>query len=97
MTAVIQSSSATTVTAVGFVGAGLITFPQAVGVIFGANVGTTLTGWIVAVVGFKLDLGLLGMPLLLAGALLRLFGQGQAWRISAPLWPASACCLSGST
>ena len=44
-TAVIQSSSVTIVTAVGFVSAGLLTFPQALGVIFGANIGTTVTGW----------------------------------------------------
>ncbi len=44
VTAIIQSSSATTVTVVGFVGAGLMTFPQALGVIFGANIGTTITG-----------------------------------------------------
>lgn len=43
--AVVQSSSATTVTAVGFVGAGMLSFPEALGIIFGANVGTTVTGW----------------------------------------------------
>ncbi|WP_074519460.1 Na/Pi cotransporter family protein [Kordiimonas lacus] len=74
-TAVIQSSSATTVTAVGFVGAGLITFSQALGVIFGANIGTTITGWLVALIGFKLQLGLMVMPLLLVGVLMRLFGK----------------------
>lgn len=62
-TAVIQSSSATTVTAVGFVAAGLLTFPQALGIIFGANIGTTITGWIVAVLGFKLHLGQIVLPL----------------------------------
>ena len=80
-TAVIQSSSATTVTAVGFVGAGLLTFPQALGVIFGANIGTTITGWLVALVGFKLELGLIAPPLLLAGALLRLFTTGKPAQI----------------
>ena len=74
-TAVIQSSSATTVTTVGFVSAGLLTFPQALGIIFGANIGTTLTGWLVAIVGFKLNLGDLALPLVFAGALLRLFGS----------------------
>lgn len=73
-TAAIQSSSATTVTAVGFVGAGLLTFPQALGVIFGANIGTTLTGWMVAILGFKLHLGEIVLPLVFVGALLRLFG-----------------------
>ncbi len=77
VTALIQSSSATTVTAVGFVGAGLLTFPQALGIIYGANVGTTLTGWIVALVGFKLDLGSTALPLLLLGMLMRLFGGAR--------------------
>ncbi|MEO1018528.1 MAG: Na/Pi symporter [Pseudomonadota bacterium] len=80
-TAVVQSSSATTVTAVGFVGAGLLTFPQALGIIFGANIGTTITGWLVALIGFKLDLGMLAPPLLLIGALLRLFAGGRAAQI----------------
>lgn len=74
MTVIVRSSSATTVTAVGFVGAGLLTFPQALGILFGANIGTTLTGWIVAVLGFKLELGTLAQPLLAVGALARLFG-----------------------
>ncbi len=71
-TAVIQSSSATTVAAVGFVASGLLTFPQALGVIFGANVGTTLTGWLVAVLGFKLDLGQIALPFVFFGAIARL-------------------------
>jgi len=73
-TAAIQSSSATTVTAVGFVSAGLLTFPQALGVIFGANIGTTITGWLVAILGFKLHLGEIVLPFVFLGALLRLFG-----------------------
>lgn len=73
-TAIIQSSSATTVTAVGFVSAGLLTFPQALGIIFGANIGTTITGWLVAILGFKLDLGQITLPLIFVGALLRMFG-----------------------
>lgn len=75
-TAVIQSSSATTVAAVGFVGAGLLTFTQAVGIIFGANIGTTITGWLVALVGFKLDLGFFAMPLVFLGILMHMFGRG---------------------
>jgi phosphate:Na+ symporter len=54
-TAVVQSSSATVLTTIGFVSAGLLTFPQAVGVIFGANLGTTSTGWIVSLLGLKLQ------------------------------------------
>jgi len=76
-TAAIQSSSATTVTAVGFVASGLLTFPQALGIIFGANIGTTLTGWFVAILGFQLDLGELVLPLVFVGALLRLAARGR--------------------
>ncbi|MCF8466628.1 MAG: Na/Pi symporter [Sneathiella sp.] len=76
-TAVIQSSSATTVMAVGFVGAGLLTFPQSLGIIFGANIGTTITGWIVAVGGFKLELGYIALPLLLIGIMLKMFAPGR--------------------
>ena len=61
-TAVVQSSSATTVTAVGFVNAGLLTFSQALGIILGANIGTTVTGWFVAIFGFKLKIGELALP-----------------------------------
>ncbi len=77
-TAIIQSSSATTVAAVGFVSAGLLSFHQALGIIFGANIGTTITGWIVALVGFKFNLGSAVLPLALAGALLKLFGA-RSW------------------
>ncbi|MGG7645445.1 Na/Pi cotransporter family protein [Rhodovulum sp. YNF3179] len=77
-TAVVQSSSATTVTAVGFVGAGLLTLPQALGIIFGANIGTTVTGWMVMVFGFRMDLGTVVLPLLLAAALARMFFSGRA-------------------
>lgn len=76
-TAVIQSSSATIIATVGFVGAGLLTFNQALGIIFGATVGTTVTGWIIAVVGFKLKLGSLASVLIFIGAMLRLFGGGK--------------------
>ena len=74
-TAVLQSSSATTVAAVGFVGAGLLTFSESLGVIFGANIGTTITGWLVALVGFKLNLGQALLPLILIGVLLRMTGR----------------------
>lgn len=77
-TAVIQSSSATTVAAVGFVGAGLITFPQSLGILFGANIGTTITGWLVAILGFKLNVGELALPFILLGVLIHLFTRGRA-------------------
>ncbi|WP_102224793.1 Na/Pi cotransporter family protein [Acidimangrovimonas sediminis] len=76
-TALVQSSSASTVTAVGFVSAGLLSFPQALGIIFGANVGTTITGWLAAILGFKLDLGQITLPLVFVGALARLFGGAR--------------------
>ncbi|MGH0037453.1 MAG: Na/Pi cotransporter family protein [Myxococcota bacterium] len=77
VTALVQSSSATTVTAVGFAGAGLMTFPAALGIVFGANLGTTITGWMVALLGFKVQLGLLAPLAVLFGVLLRLFGRGR--------------------
>ena len=77
-TAILQSSSATTVAAVGFVGAGLMSFTSSLGIIFGANIGTTIKGWLIALVGFKLKLGFILMPLILAGAIMRLFAKGRA-------------------
>jgi len=77
VTALLQSSSATTVTTVGFVAAGLLTFTQALGVILGANVGTTATGWLVALLGFKLALGEAAYPLVLLGMLLRISSRGR--------------------
>jgi len=76
-TAVIQSSSVTTVTAVGFASAGLLTFPQALGIVFGANIGTTITGWMVALVGFKLQLGVVMPVFVLVGVVMRLTGRGR--------------------
>ncbi len=76
-TAVVQSSTATTLTTIGFVSAGLLTFTQAIGVIFGANLGTTSTGWIVSQLGFKVSLGAIAPPLVLAGVVLRLLGKGR--------------------
>lgn len=62
ITAMVQSSSAVIFATVGFVNAGLLTLQQAVGVIYGSNVGTTLTSWIVAVVGFNVDLRATALP-----------------------------------
>jgi phosphate:Na+ symporter len=76
-TAILQSSSATTVATVGFVGAELITFPQALGIIFGANIGTTFKGWLIAILGFKLSLVNIFLPLVFIGAVLRLFTKGR--------------------
>lgn len=62
ITAIVQSSSATTVMTVSFVNAGLLTLSQSIGVIFGANIGTTITAWIVSLVGFKFKLAVLAVP-----------------------------------
>ncbi len=69
ITALIQSSSATTVMVVSFVNAGLLTLVQAIGVIMGANIGTTVTAWLVAWLGFKADISILAVPLMLLGFL----------------------------
>ena len=78
LTALVQSSTATTLATVGFVSAGMLTFTQAIGVVFGANLGTTSTGWIVSQLGFKVSLGELAPPLVLLGAALRLLFKGRA-------------------
>ena len=77
VTALLQSSSATTLTTIGFVSAGLLTFPQAVGVILGANIGTTSTGWLVSLLGLKVNVSAVALPLVGVGALLRLLGRGR--------------------
>ena len=69
VTTVIQSSSATTVMVVSFVNAGLLTLSQAISVIMGANIGTTVTAWMVAFLGFKADISLLAVPMMLLGFL----------------------------
>ena len=69
ITTVIQSSSATTVMVVSFVNAGLLTLAQAIGVIMGANIGTTVTAWMVSWLGFKADISILAVPLMLFGFL----------------------------
>lgn len=79
VTAVIQSSSATTVMVVSFVNAGLMTLRQAIGVIMGANIGTTVTAWIVAFIGFKMDIAALSLPLMAVAAPLLFMGKGK-WK-----------------
>lgn len=82
ITSVIQSSSATTVMTVGFVNAGLLTLSQAVGVIMGANIGTTVTAWLVAWLGFKADISLFAVPLMAVGFILSLSKQDKRRHIS---------------
>ncbi len=76
-TALLRSSSATTVAAVGFVGAGLLTFSESLGIIFGANIGTTITGWIVVFFGFKYKIGNFMMVLVLVGVLIHFFTKNK--------------------
>jgi phosphate:Na+ symporter len=70
ITSTIQSSSATTVLVVGFVNAGLMQLTEAVGVIMGANIGTTITAWIVSVIGFKFNIASFALPAIAAGMVL---------------------------
>lgn len=64
ITALIQSSSATTVMVVSFVNAGLLTLAESISVIMGANIGTTVTAWIISIFGFKVDMAAFALPLL---------------------------------
>lgn len=67
ITAIIQSSSATTIMVVSFVNAGLLSLLQSIGVIMGANIGTTFTAWLIAILGFKADISILSLPLIGCG------------------------------
>ena len=76
-TLLVQSSSATTMTTIGLVSAGLLTFPQGLGLVFGANVGTTGTGWLVALIGVRVSLTAAALPMIFIGALVKLLGRGR--------------------
>ena len=82
ITSLIQSSSATTVMVVGFVNAGLLTLTQAVGVIMGANIGTTITAWMVALLGFKADISILAVPLMAVGFVMSISKKERYKQIS---------------
>ena len=82
ITSVIQSSSATTVMTVGFVNAGLLTLSQAVGVIMGANIGTTITAWMVSLLGFKADIATFAVPLMALGFIFSLSKRDKRRHIS---------------
>ena len=77
ITALIQSSSATTVMVVSFVNAGLMTLAQSIGVIMGANIGTTVTAWIISAVGFKVNIAAFAIPLLAIGMPFIFSGKGN--------------------
>lgn len=77
ITVLAQSSSATTLATIGFVSAGILTFSQAIGVVMGASLGTTSTGWLISLVGIKFGIGKLAFPLVGLGALARLISHGR--------------------
>ena len=82
ITSVIQSSSATTVMVVGFVNASLLTLNQAVGVIMGANIGTTITAWLISLLGFKADISILAVPLMALGFIMSIAKKEKYKNIS---------------
>ena len=81
ITAAIQSSSATTLMVVSFVNASLLTLTEAVGVIMGANIGTTVTAWLITILGFKVNMSAIALPLVGAGFLLTISKseKGRQW------------------
>jgi phosphate:Na+ symporter len=87
VTLLVQSSSATTMTTIGLVSAGLLSFPQGLSLVFGANIGTTGTGWLVALLGVRISLTAYALPIVFAGALLKLIGKGR--------WAASGAAVAG--
>lgn len=87
VTLLVQSSSATTMTTIGLVSAGLLTFPQGLSLVFGANIGTTGTGWLVALLGVRISLTAYALPIVFIGALLKLMGRGR--------WAAGGASIAG--
>jgi phosphate:Na+ symporter len=85
VTLLVQSSSATTMTTIGLVSAGLLTFPQGLGLVFGANVGTTGTGWLVALIGLRVSLTAAALPMIFVGALVNLLFRGRIAAVGAAL------------
>jgi phosphate:Na+ symporter len=77
ITALVQSSSAVIVATIGFVNAGLLSLGQAVAVVFGSSVGTTMTGWVVAALGVRIQVSAFAVPLVGVGAILHLLGRGR--------------------
>jgi phosphate:Na+ symporter len=77
VTLIVQSSSATTMTTIGLVSAGLLTFAQGLALVFGANVGTTGTGWLIALIGVRVSLTAAALPMIFVGALIKLLGRDR--------------------
>lgn len=93
VTAIIQSSGATTVMVVSFVNAEILTLEQAIGVIFGANIGTTVTAWIVSFFGFSFSISAMAIPLFGLGYIIKYFKnfgfiilQNVLWALRCFLW-----------
>jgi phosphate:Na+ symporter len=85
VTLIVQSSSATTMTTIGLVSAGLLTFSQGLALVFGANIGTTGTGWLVALIGVRVSLTAAALPTIFVGALIKLLGRGRVSAAGAAL------------
>jgi phosphate:Na+ symporter len=85
VTLVVQSSSATTMTTIGLVSAGLLTFAQGLGLVFGANIGTTGTSWLIALIGVRVSLTAAALPMIFVGALIKLLGRGRVSAAGAAL------------
>lgn len=94
VTTAIQSSTATTVMVVSFVNAGLLTLRESIGVIMGANLGTTTTAWIIAILGFKLELSSIALPIVGVGVVVS-FCKRPGWRSSGELLVGLGLLLMG--
>lgn len=77
ITGIVQSSSATTVMTVSFVNAGLLTLTESAGIMMGANIGTTVTAWFLSILGFKVKLGAIAIPILAAGVPMMFFKRSK--------------------
>ena len=85
VTLIVQSSSATTMTTIGLVSAGALTFPQGLALVFGANVGTTGTGWLIALIGIRVSVTAAALPMIFVGALIKVLGRGRVSAAGAAL------------
>lgn len=85
VTMLVQSSSATTLATIGFVSAGLLPFETAIGVIVGANIGTTSTGWLVALLGLKFSVSKLALPIVGVAAMMRMLGRDRVAHLGSTL------------
>ena len=77
LTSLVQSSSATTVLVVSFVNAGLLSLTESIGVIMGANIGTTITAWLISIVGFKVKISTYALPIIAFGFPLMFFNRDK--------------------